>query len=159
MKTTILALAALISLAAGCSSGPQPRTESALTLTQWVESATRPGFSLLDQVELRDYYICVFDTGKSEIALFYRWRNVEEKPDTHSLGIIDAAGRNLQDKKRWNQVADYQHTSGGKFIDGMVIPIVESHDGNIHIEFKASRGPGLDLHTVYAKALSLPGDR
>jgi hypothetical protein len=127
------------------------------SLDQWIERTQRPGFVLLDKVELEDYYICVYDTGSFEVALCYQWKHARDEPDT-SLHIQDAEHRTLQDKSRWNtptRLNEEGPRAKHAYVKGMVMPIPQGHRGPIRVVFRDNHRAPDDVpgRSVYEKTL------
>lgn len=131
--------------------------EPVSTLEQWIERTRRPGFVLLDEVELEEYFICVYDTGSHEVALCYSWKRSEDEPDT-SLSVQDADNRDLQDSSRWSshtQLNEEGMVAEHAYVKGMVIPVQADYRGPIRIVFRDDHGSpdGVPTRVVYAETL------
>jgi len=131
------------------------------SLDQWVERTQRPGFVLLDKVDLEDYYICVYDTGSLEVALCYQWKHAQDEPDT-SLHIQDAGNRNLQDSSRWNTRTQLNETgpiAKNAYVKGMVTPISKGYRGPIRVVFRDNHHAPDEVpaRSVYEKTLDFGG--
>jgi hypothetical protein len=164
-RTMLLGLAVLALLAGGiylytANVGPAPAVlpaDPVTSLDRWVERTQRPGFVLLDKVDLEDYYICVYDTGSREVALCYRWKSAQDEPDT-SLLVKDADNRSLQDSSRWNTQTQLNETgpiAGNAYVQGMVTPIPQGYRGPIRVVFRDNHGSpdNVPARNVYEKTL------
>ena len=146
------------------SSGSSPGVPNAApvsSLDQWVERTQRPGFVLLDQVDLQDYYICVYDTGSLEVALCYHWKHAQDEPDT-SLRIQDAGNQTLQDSRRWNTQTQLNETgpiAENAYVKGMVTPLPQGYRGPIRVVFKDNHHAPDEApaRSVYEKTLDFGG--
>jgi hypothetical protein len=131
------------------------------SLDQWVERTKRPGFVLLDKVDLEDYYLCVYDTGSIEVALCYQWKHSGDEPDTSSL-IQDGDGRSLQDSSRWNtqtQLNEAGPIAGNAYVKGMVTPLPQGYRGPIRVVFSDNHHAPDEApaRKVYEKTLEFGG--
>ena len=143
------------------SASAVPSADPVSSLQQWVERTQRPGFVLLDKVDLEDYYICVYDTGSLEVALCYQWKHAQDEPDT-SLHIQDADDRTLQDRSRWDTLTQLNETGpvdGHAYVKGMVTPIPQDYRGPIRVVFQDNHHSPEDVpaRSVYEKTLDFGG--
>lgn len=130
-------------------------------LDQWVQLTQRPDFQLLDSTDLPDYYVCVYDTGSSEVAVCYRWKHPQGGPDSRSFVVRDSDGQNLQDASRWNTTTELNPVgsiAAHQYIDGMVVPINESYRGEIQVELMDNSGAELPTRSVYVNTLRFGTD-
>ena len=133
-----------------------PDANRVSSIGEWEERTQLPGFTLLDRADLPGYYVCVYDTGSGEIAFCFN----EKEPgnaDSHSFGVYDSQGKNLQDPARWNKHSDLNTHGKAYLIKGMVVPVRPDYRGRIQIEFKESSGSGFD--SVYTKHLHYNNQR
>lgn len=123
-----------------------PDVNRVSSIEEWEERTQLPGFTLLDRADLPGYYVCVYDTGLGEIAFCYNQKKPEDA-DSHSFGVYDTQGQNLQDGARWNDRFDLNSHDEPYFITGMVVPIKPDYREMIQIEFKENS------ESVYTKRL------
>ena len=127
-----------------------PDVNRVSSIEEWEERTQLPGFTLLDRADLPGYYICVYDTGLGEIAFCYNQKKPEDA-DSHSFGVYDTRGQNLQDPARWNERSDLNSHGNAYHIAGMVVPVRPDYRGMIQIGFEADDGSGSE--SVYTKRL------
>lgn len=128
------------------------------SLAQWIELTQRPGFTLLDAGEHPDYYVSVYDTGRSEVALCYRWRHAGTGPSTLSFGVRDVDGRILHDRARAGDGTLLNEDGAGNdvYVDAFVIPIPDAYRGEIRLELKDNGGTPYPERLLYSKSLEAP---
>ena len=154
--TAYLATAAVIGVLSGAAITVFARTQDApdmnrvSTIEEWEKRTRLPGFTLLDRADLPGYFVCVYDTGLGEIACCYNQKK-PENVESHSFGVYDTRGQNLQDPARWNKRSDLNSHGRAYFIAGMVVPVSPDYRGMIQIEFKEDSGSGFE--SVYTKHL------
>lgn len=124
-----------------------PDVNRVSSIEEWEKRTQLPGFTLLDRADLPGYYVCVYDTGLGEIAFCYDQKKPEDA-DSHSFGVYDSQGHNLQDGTRWNDRFDLNRHGEPYFIKGMVVPLKPNYRGMIQIEFKENS------KSIYSKRLS-----
>ena len=127
-----------------------PDVNRVSSIEEWEERTRLPGFTLLDRADLPGYYVCVYDTGLGEIAFCYNQKK-SGNADSHSFGVYDSRGQDLQDAARWDERSDLNSHGEAYFIKGMVVPVRPDYRGMVQIEFKEDSGSGFE--SVYTKHL------
>ena len=127
-----------------------PDVNQVSSIEEWEKRTQLPGFTLLDRAEIPGYYVCVYDTGLGEIAFCYNQKR-PDNAESHSFGVYDTRGQNLQDPARWNKRSDLNSHGAAYFIKGIVVPVRPDYRGMIQIEFKEDSGSGFE--SVYTKHL------
>ena len=126
-------------------------------LSEWERQSFRPGFRLLDSADASGYYICVFDTGRDEIAFCYQWHGSSEaEPRSHTLGVHGPTG-DLHDLDRENPT-DLSWTRNYVIAswagsDGIVYPIKRGYRGKIRIRFRSTEDG--EVRPVYSMVIDL----
>ena len=143
-----LAIGVLSGMAITVSARSQdaPDVDLVSSIEEWQQRTQLPGLTLLDRVDLPGYYVCVYDTGLGEVAFCYNQKKPEDS-ESHSFGVYDFQGQNLQDAARWNKRSDLNSHGEPYFIKGMVVPVRPDYRGMIQIEFKENS------ESIYTKRL------
>lgn len=140
------------------------RKDKYSSLEAWkTHNGKRPGFRLLDAVDQGGYYICVYDTGRSEVAICWH-RHTKDSTlgaqqsshETHTIRVDDSGGVDLM-TKQMPSVSLYrkQEFSVGFLLaythaenDGTVYPIRTNYNGPITVRLSSTK-------PVYEKTLLL----